>query len=139
MIFTAEHVRKANDLCTGTLESTLGICFMVDELGRLLATLPVDQRNKQPMGLLHGGATAALAESLASMASYLLIDSSVKGIVGIEVNANHVKGVREGMITATAEPVHLGRTMHVWNLTVRNDAGETCAVCRMTNLVIDQR
>lgn len=113
--------------------------FSVDEEGRLTATLPVEARVLQPMGLLHGGATAALAESLGSMASYLIVVEQNKDIVGIEVNANHVKGVRNGNVTATAEPVHLGRTLHVWNLTMRNDAGEVSAVCRMTNMVRERR
>jgi 1,4-dihydroxy-2-naphthoyl-CoA hydrolase len=91
------------------------------------------------MGLLHGGATAALAESLGSMASALLIDLTTQGVVGIEVNANHLKGVRSGTVTATGNLIHHGHTTHVWNIEVHNDAGELCAVCRLTNLVIPRR
>ena len=139
MRFTPEHGDQANSLRDGTLVAHLGITFHVDPEGRFCATMPVDHRTHQPMGLLHGGATAALAETLGSMASALLVDLSKQGVVGIEVNANHLKGVRTGTVTATGELVHHGRTTHVWDIRVRNEAGELCAVCRLTNLVIDRR
>lgn len=139
MQFTAQHAERANALREGTLVAHLGITYHVDELGRFCATMPVDQRTHQPMGLLHGGATAALAESLGSMASALIVDLNTQGVVGIEVNANHLKGVRSGTVTATGTLVHHGRTTHVWNIDVRNEAGELCAVCRLTNLVIPRR
>lgn len=139
MRFTPEHGERANTFRDGTLVAHLGITFHVDPEGRFCATMPVDHRTHQPMGLLHGGATAALAESLGSMASALLVAPDGKGIVGLEVNANHLKGVRTGTVTATGELVHLGRTTHVWDIRVRNEAGELCAVCRLTNLVIDRR
>ena len=139
MHFTPEHGERANTLRDGTLVAHLGITFHVDPEGRFCATMPVDHRTHQPMGLLHGGATAALAESLGSMASALLVAPDGKGIVGLEVSANHLKGVRSGTVTATGELVHLGRTTHVWDIRVRNDAGELCAVCRLTNMVIERR
>ena len=101
--------------------------------------MPVDARTHQPMGLLHGGATAALAESLGSMGSWLLLDTKTQGAVGIEVSANHLKGVRTGTVTATGQLVHMGRTTHVWDIRVHNEAGELCAVCRLTNLIIALR
>ncbi len=91
------------------------------------------------MGLLHGGATAALAETLGSMGSALLLDLERWAIVGMEVSANHLRGVREGRVTATGELVHQGRTTHVWDIRVRNEATELCAICRMTNLIIEKR
>jgi 1,4-dihydroxy-2-naphthoyl-CoA hydrolase len=139
MHFTPEHGEQANALRDGTLVAHLGITFHVDPEGRFCATMPVDHRTHQPMGLLHGGATAALAESLGSMASALLVAPDGKGIVGLEVSANHLKAVRSGTVTATGELVHLGRTTHVWDIRVRNDAGELCAVCRLTNMVIERR
>jgi len=111
----------------------------VDEEGRMCATMPVDARTHQPMGLLHGGATAALAESLGSLASFLLVEDRKQAVVGLEINANHLKAVRNGTVTATGELVHNGRTTHVWDIKVRNESGELCAVCRLTNLVIEQR
>jgi uncharacterized protein (TIGR00369 family) len=91
------------------------------------------------MGLLHGGATAALAESLGSAGSALLIDLATQGVVGIEVNANHIKGVRSGLVTATGTLVHQGRTTHVWDIRVTDDSGILVALCRITNLIITKR
>ena len=122
-----------------TLMAHLDIKYHVDEEGRMCATMPVDARTHQPMGLLHGGATAALAESLGSVASFLLVEDRQQAVVGLEINANHLKGVRNGTVTATGELVHNGRTTHVWDIKVRNESGELCAVCRLTNLVIEQR
>ncbi len=139
MPFTKEQAEEANLICQNTLVSHLGIRFLADEEGRFCATMPVASHTHQPMGLLHGGATAALAESLGSMASALLVDLERQSVVGIEVNANHLKGIRSGMVKATAEIIHQGRTTHVWDIRVTNEAGELVAVCRLTNLVIQQR
>jgi uncharacterized protein (TIGR00369 family) len=139
MRFTSELAEQAEKLCEGTLVAHLGIRFSVDEQGRFTATMPVDRRTVQPMGLLHGGATAALAESLGSMASALVVDLSSKGVVGIEVNANHLRGVTDGTVTATADPLHLGRSTHVWDIRVTDADGRLCAVCRLTNLIVDRR
>ncbi|MBP7407123.1 MAG: hotdog fold thioesterase [Flavobacteriales bacterium] len=139
MPFLPEQAEFANTLQENTLVGHLGIRFLVDEQGRFCATMPVDARTHQPAGLLHGGATAALAESLGSMGSSLLIDMSKQGVVGIEVSANHLKGVRSGTVTATGELLHQGRTTHVWDIRVRNEAGELCAVCRLTNVIIALR
>jgi 1,4-dihydroxy-2-naphthoyl-CoA hydrolase len=139
MQFTSAHVERANAMQTGTLVEHLGIRFDVDEKGRFTASMPVDQRTLQPMGLLHGGATAALAESLGSMGSAMLVDLSRYAVVGTEVSANHLRGVRSGHVIATGELVHQGRTMHVWDIRVLNEAGELCAVCRLSNLIIEQR
>ena len=139
MPFLPEQAEFANTLQENTLVGHLGIRFLVDEQGRFCATMPVDARTHQPAGLLHGGATAALAESLGSMGSSLLIEMSKQGVVGIEVSANHLKGVRSGTVTATGELLHQGRTTHVWDIRVRNEAGELCAVCRLTNVIIALR
>ncbi len=88
------------------------------------------------MGLLHGGATAALAETVGSMGSSLLIDTESHGVVGIEVNANHLKGVRSGSVTCTGTLLHKGRTTHVWDFKVNNDANELVAVCRLVIMII---
>ena len=136
MVFTHEQAIEADGICRNTLVSHLGIRFSVDEKGRFCATMPVASHTHQPMGLLHGGATAALAETLGSMASSFLIDRSTQGVVGIEVNANHLKGVRTGNVKATGILVHKGRTTHVWDIRVTNDAGDLCAICRLTNLVV---
>ena len=139
MRFTPAQADRANTMMGNTLMAHLDIKYHVDEEGRMCATMPVDARTHQPMGLLHGGATAALAESLGSVASFLLVEDRQQAVVGLEINANHLKAVRNGTVTATGELVHNGRTTHVWDIKVRNESGELCAVCRLTNLVIEQR
>lgn len=139
MRFTAVQAEQANALGEGTLMGFMGIRFKVDGEGRLCATMPVDERTKQPMGLLHGGATAALAETLGSVGSAIMVAPEGKANVGLELNVNHLKSVRSGIVTATGELVHEGRTTHVWDMRVRNDAGELCAVCRLTVMIIERR
>ena len=139
MQFTKDHVVAANALRPKTLVEHLDIRFFLSEEGHWTASMPVDQRTHQPMGLLHGGATAALAETLGSMGSAVLLDLDRYAVVGVEVSANHLRGVREGHVTATGELLHQGRTIHVWDIRVRNEAGELCAVCRLTNLIIEKR
>lgn len=137
--FTQEQARLADLMRANTLVAHLDIRFAVDAEGRLQASMPVDHRTHQPMGLLHGGATAALAETLGSVGSAMLIDLSTHSTVGLEITANHLRGVREGRVTATGELVHKGRTTHVWDIRVRDEAGRLCAVCRLTNMVIERR
>lgn len=138
-MFNPEHAEFANTFAPNTMVEHLCIRFHVDEQGRLCAAMPVDARVHQPAGLLHGGATAALAESLGSMGSWLLVDREKHAVVGVEINANHLKGVRSGSVTATGELLHQGRTMHVWDIKLRDTEGRLCAVCRLTTLIIDKR
>jgi len=96
----------------------------------------VDQRTHQPFGLLHGGASVVLAESLGSMASYLIVDPSKYFCVGLEVNANHLRGVRSGRVTGVVRPVHIGRTTHVWDIRISNDEGKPSCISRLTVAVV---
>ena len=137
-MFSEEQIAFANALRKGTLVEGLGITFVLSAPGTFAATMPVDQRTLQPMGLLHGGATAALAETLGSMGSAMLIDRERFAVVGVEVSANHLKSVRSGVVTATGTLLHQGRTMHVWDIRVHNEAAALTAVCRLTNLVINK-
>ncbi|MGB3598044.1 MAG: hotdog fold thioesterase [Pseudomonas neustonica] len=102
----------------------------------ITASMPVDKRTHQPYGILHGGASVVLAESLGSMASYLCIDSSRFYCVGLEVNANHLKAVKSGRVTAIAKPVHLGRTTHVWDIRLSNEEGALTCISRLTMAVV---
>jgi uncharacterized protein (TIGR00369 family) len=138
-MLTPERIAEANRLSKGTLQEALGITFVEGGADTLIATMPVNANTKQPMGLLHGGATAALAESLGSTGSALLIDLGTQAVVGIEVNANHLKAVREGLVTATGRLVHHGRSTHVWDIRVTDAAGVLVAVCRLTNMIIPKR
>jgi 1,4-dihydroxy-2-naphthoyl-CoA hydrolase len=135
-MFSPQQIEVANTISKGSLQEHLGIRFVPSAPGTFAATMPVDARTHQPMGMLHGGATAALAETLGSTGSYMLIDMQTQAVVGIEVNANHLKGVRSGSVTATGTMVHKGRTTHVWDIRVTDEEGALVAVCRLTNLII---
>ena len=102
----------------------------------LKAVMPVNDRVHQPMGLLHGGASVSLAESVGSAASMMLIDYNVQGVVGIEISANHVKSKRSGVVTGTAELVHKGRTTHLWQIRIEDEEGQLISLCKLTNMVI---
>ena len=103
----------------------------------LAGRMPVDDRTRQPFGRLHGGASVAFAETLASVASACTIDRTRKTVVGLEINANHLRGVTEGWVTGTARPLHLGRTTHVWDVRIADEAGRLVCVSRCTVAVID--
>lgn len=137
-MFTPEQLAQANALCSGTLMETLGIVFIASTPEEVAATMPVGPRTHQPMGLLHGGATVALAESLGSASSYLLIDRERQSVVGIEVNANHLRSVRSGTVKATGKLVHKGRATHVWDIRVTDEENSLVAICRLTNLIIER-
>ncbi|MFK7757638.1 MAG: hotdog fold thioesterase [Flavobacteriales bacterium] len=122
-----------------TLMEALGIEFTDAHDGYVEAKMPVDVRTHQPMGLLHGGATAALAETLGSVGSHMLIDRNTQATVGIEVNANHLKGARSGWVIGKAQIQHEGRKLHVWNIEVFDEADRKIAVCRLTNMIIDKK
>lgn len=118
---------------------TLGIVFVASAADEVAATMPVGPRTHQPMGLLHGGATVSLAESLGSASSYMLIDRDKQSVVGIEVNANHIKSVRTGVVTAIGRLMHKGRATHVWDIRIFHEQGDLVALCRITNMIIDRR
>ncbi len=105
----------------------------------LRATMPVDSRTQQPYGLLHGGASAALAETLGSVGANLCVDGSRYYCVGQEINANHLRPVREGRVTGTAKPVHLGRRSQVWDIRIEDESGRLSCVSRLTLSVVEGR
>src|SRR5262245_39054514 len=112
------ELEALNALTRDTLASHVGIRFTEVGPDFLRATMPVDTRTHQPFGLLHGGASVALAETIGSVAGHLVLSESGKGVVGIEINANHVRGARSGLVTGTARPLHLGRSTQVWEIRV---------------------
>ncbi|SFN43064.1 hotdog fold thioesterase [Xenorhabdus japonica] len=97
--------------------------------------MPVDQRTKQPFGILHGGASVVLAETLGSFAGYLCSEGDQK-VVGVEINANHLRSVREGMVKGICKPIHLGRSHQVWQIDIYNDQKELCCTSRLTTAVL---
>ncbi|KPC26927.1 Phenylacetic acid degradation-related protein [Pseudomonas syringae pv. cilantro] len=119
-----------------TIGEVLDIRFESFTDDSLTASMVVDARTHQPFGLLHGGASVVLAESLGSMASYLLVDSSKYFCVGLEVNANHLRGVRAGRVTGVVRPVHIGRTTHVWDIRISNEEGKLSCISRLTVAVV---
>lgn len=137
MINKNATIEIVNAMSKNTLLEVLDI--QVTELGDdyLKATMPVDKRTHQPMGLLHGGATAALIESLGSIGSSLIVDIKKHGIVGVEINANHIRGVREGIVTGTAKIVHAGRKTHVWQVDVHNEENKLVCTGRLTVMITD--
>lgn len=109
----------------------------ITELGDdyLRGTMPVDDCTRQPYGILHGGASVALAETLGSTAAMLCCEDG-RATVGLEINANHLRAVREGVVTATARPIHIGRSTQVWEIRIENEAGELTCIARLTMAVV---
>lgn len=122
-----------------TMGDFIGIRF--SELGdnHLSATMPVDHRTKQPYGLLHGGASVTLAETLGSVGSALVIDPANFICVGQEINANHIRSARSGQVTGTATPIHLGTTSHVWEIKIHDEQGKLVCVSRLTVAILKKR
>ncbi|QCR21499.1 hotdog fold thioesterase [Pontibacter sp. SGAir0037] len=135
-IHTLEQV---NEWRKNTMMEHLGI--EITEIGDkyLCGKMPVDHRTHQPMGLLHGGASVALAETLASLGAALQVDLATKACVGLEINANHVRGVREGWVYGKSSAVHVGRTTQIWETVISNEAGDLVCLSRMTVAVIDKK
>lgn len=128
-----------NQTSRDTLVQHLGIVFTAVGEDYLEATMPVDSRTKQPMGLLHGGANVVLAETLGSLASSLTIDLSKKTCVGLEVNANHLRSVREGLVRGIAKPIHLGRSTQVWEIRILDEKDKLCCISRLTMAILDKK
>ena len=132
---TPEHLNGMSD---GTLMQALGIQFVGINEDSLTATMPVDGRTRQPFGLLHGGASVALAETLGSTASHLCIDEEKQFSVGLEINANHVRSMRTGLVTGVARAVHVGRTTHIWDIRISDEKGRLVCICRLTTAIRDR-
>lgn len=123
-----------NAMAEGTIHEALGLLYTAATDDSLMATLPVAAATRQPFGLLHGGASVVLAESLGSMAAFL---ASAEGEipVGVEINANHLRGVREGTVTGVARAIHVGRTLHVWGVEIADERGQPVCVARLTVMI----
>lgn len=126
---------ELNALSHGTAMEPLGIVFSEIGPDYLCATMPVDARTKQPYGLLHGGASVLLAETLGSSAGNLCVPEG-RACVGIEINANHLRGVRDGTVTGTARALHVGGRTQVWEIRIEDDRGQLACVSRLTLAVI---
>jgi 1,4-dihydroxy-2-naphthoyl-CoA hydrolase len=122
----------------GTMAHSLGMEITKLEKGYVEGTMPVDKRTHQPMGLLHGGASAALAETLGSIGSAMCIDTSTHAPVGIEINCNHVRGKKSGIVTGKATQVHQGGKIHIWNIEIVDEEEKLIATSRLTVMIIAQ-
>ncbi|MCK9489404.1 MAG: hotdog fold thioesterase [Xanthomonadales bacterium] len=139
---------RQNDPDPAALDA-LGRSTMVQHLGIVVtaigedwlqATMPVDERTRQPFGLLHGGASVALAETLGSLAAWLTLPDPERTLaVGLEVNANHIRAVRSGSVTGIARPEHLGRSTQVWSIRINDEDGRLVSIARLTVALVDRQ
>jgi len=127
-----------NKWSVNTLAEQLGIEFTAIGDDFLEAKMPVDNRTKQPMGLLHGGASVALAETMGSVASMLCVDTATQFCVGLEINANHLKGARDGVVKGITKPIHIGKKTQVWEIRISNERDELVCISRITMAVLDK-
>lgn len=119
-----------------TLIAALGMEITYLEEGKVVATMPVDERTRQPFGILHGGASVALAETVASLGAYELVDKETEAVAGLEINANHVRSKAEGIVTAVGTVLHRGRTTQVWDIKITDEQERLICVSRCTMAVI---
>jgi 1,4-dihydroxy-2-naphthoyl-CoA hydrolase len=132
-------ITLCNNLCKNTLMETLKIEFIDAGEGYLVAKMPVNSRVHQPMGLLHGGASVALAESVGSAASMMFVNAHDREIRGIEISANHLKAKRDGIITGTAKILHKGRSIHLWEIRITDEENNLISICKLTNMVLPRK
>lgn len=120
----------------GTLMETLGIVYTEVGVDYLVATMPVNEKVLQPNGLLHGGASVALAETLGGAASHLFIENGESEIRGIEITANHLRSKRDGIVKATAKMINQGKTLHLWEIRIEDEQDRLISLCKLTNIVL---
>jgi 1,4-dihydroxy-2-naphthoyl-CoA hydrolase len=140
MTFEKEKILQiCNEISKNTLMQTLNIEYVDAGPDFLVATMPVNSSVHQPMGLLHGGATVALAESVGSAASLMLVNQENSEVRGIEISANHLKAKRDGLVTATAKIIHKGRSIHLWEIRVVDENNSLISLCKLTTMVLPKR
>ena len=140
MTFDKEKIlHYCNSISKNTLMETLNIKYVDAGPDYLMATMPVNPSVHQPMGLLHGGATVALAESVGSAASFLFVNGEQSEVRGIEISANHLKAKREGIVTATARIIHKGRSIHLWEIRITDENDSLISLCKLTTMVLPKR
>lgn len=132
-------LQYCNAISKNTLMETLNIVFTDAGEDFLVAKMPVNPSVHQPMGLLHGGASVALAESVGSAASMLYVNSELSEVRGIEISANHLKAKRDGIVTATAKIIHQGRSIHLWEIRITDENNNLISLCKLTNMVLPKR
>jgi 1,4-dihydroxy-2-naphthoyl-CoA hydrolase len=128
-------IEKLNQFAANTMNELIGIRFIEVGENYVKATMPVDNRTKQAYGLMHGGASATLAETVGSVASIMVVDPEQYYCVGVEINANHLRSVKDGFVTATAIPLHIGLSSHVWDIKIIDKNEKLICVSRLTVFV----
>lgn len=133
------HLSALQAFTPGTMASHLGMQW--EEIGPdfLKMSMPVDERTKQPYGLLHGGASCALAETVGSIGSHLIIDPAKFICVGLDINANHLRSARNGKVTAIARPLHIGYSTHVWDIRITDESEALVCISRLTVAILEKR
>ena len=139
LINTDITIADLNTICKGTMDENLGIEYTEITADKIVAKMPVDHRTTQPFGLLHGGASVSLAESLGSIAAHCSIDSSKFIPVGLEINANHIRSAKSGYVTGTARAIHIGRSTHVWAIEIVDEEAKLICTSRITVAIIEKR
>lgn len=140
MSFDKDRVLQlCKNFSQNTLMETLEMEFIDAGEDFLVATMPVNSRVHQPMGLLHGGASVALAESVGSAASIMFINPEKQEVRGIEISANHLKSKREGIVTGTARIIHKGASIHLWEIRITDEQGKLISLCKLTNMVLPRK
>ncbi len=134
-----KEIEQINIFGKNTMMDSLGIKITDFGDDYICGKMPVDERTIQPFGLLHGGASAALAETLGSIAGGMKVDHEGKTVVGIEINCNHLRSARSGWVHGIAKPIKLGKKIQVWNIEIKNDNDDLVAVSRLTLAVIDKK
>ena len=130
---------RINGWSANTMMETLGIRITAVGDDWLQGTMPVDHRTHQPYGLLHGGASVTLAETLGSAAAMLCVDADKEVAVGIDINANHVRGITKGVVTGTARPIHIGRSTHVWEIRIEDEHQRLICIARLTVAIVPRQ
>ena len=134
--FSLEYISKISE---NTLIDTLQIKFIEVSENKVVATMPVNSKVHQPDGVLHGGASVALAETAGSMASLISVNSDTHMVRGIEISANHISSVRSGLVTAVASPIHKGRTTQLWQIKISDEQDKLVSICKLTTIVLPKK
>lgn len=139
MINPNTTLESLNAMGKGNMIEYLNIEFTEVTSDTLTAKMPVDHRTKQPLGLLHGGASVVLAETVGSVASYMCLDTQTQYSVGLDINANHIRAMTEGHVYGTAKALHIGKRTHVWEIRILNESQQLVCISRLTLAVVDKK
>jgi len=132
-------IEEINKICKNTFVDYMGIEFLDFGENYVVARMPIDSNKLQPMGLLHGGVSLALAETVGSGGSLLLVDNNVYSVLGLQVTGNHIASISEGQLIARAEIIHKGQLTHIWDVRISTEDGKLISVARVTNVIIEKK